>query len=146
LQDVPDRKVRGDLKVTHKGGQKFKVPVGEKVNGPEAGVKGGIYEVFYDPLNKYWDSGGVRKGAIGGHGDHVHVSADKHFVEALGKHAQQLGLHVSGQDKFGGRPSSGHTDGSFHYKGMGIDVSGDPAAMRKFARIALREARRGRGR
>lgn len=143
MKDVPDRTVRGDLTVRHSGGQKFRVPVGKQAN---LTAKGGIYEVFYDPLGRYWDSGGVRKGGIGGHADHVHVSADTPLVIELGKLAQGMGLNVGENSHFGGVCNGCHTQGSFHDDDRAIDVSGSPALMRKFARIAMREARRGRGR
>jgi hypothetical protein len=42
----------------------------------EAAIKSGKYrEVFYDPIGYYWDEGRLVKGSIGGHSDHVHVSA-----------------------------------------------------------------------
>lgn len=149
LQDTPDRTVSGDMQVIRKPGRPTRysgpasrdgVPQGHK------GKKGGIYEVFYDPLGQYWDSGGVRKGAIGGHDTHVHVSADRGYIVKIGKFAQRMGLHVGEQRRFGGTPTGGHTSGSFHYKDMGIDVSGDPDTLAKFARIMMREARRGHGR
>jgi hypothetical protein len=143
MKDVPSRTERGDISVSRTPGQKFKVPVGEAAN---LTGKGGIYEVFYDPMKRYWDSGGMHKGAIGGHDDHVHVSADRGFVVKLGQLAQSMGLNVGEQSKFGGKPTGGHAEGSFHYKDMAIDVSGAPAALRKFARIVMTEARRGRGR
>lgn len=109
--------------------------------------KGNIYEVFYDPIGEYWDSGTTNKGAIGGHSDHVHVSGDHQYLIKLGRYAESLGLHVGENSAFDGSvPTSGHVEGSFHYKDMAIDVSGKPAAMRKFARVALKEAQSGRGR
>jgi hypothetical protein len=145
LRDVPARTVPGDLKVKRTQGPDVKVQ-GRGRSRVAPNTPGGIYEVFYDPLGKYWDSGSVQKGAIGGHGGHVHVSADEEYVVKLGRLAQSMGLHVGEQDAFGGRPTSGHTQGSFHYRGMAIDVSGDARKLRKFARIVMREARRGRGR
>ena len=109
-----------------------------------SGTPGKIHEVFFDPIKEYWDEGAVRKGEIGDHRDHVHVSADKALAEELGRLAQGMGLNVSGQKKFGGTPTSGHTKGSFHYKDMGIDVSGDAAKMRKFAQLVMKKARNGR--
>jgi hypothetical protein len=144
LKDVPDRQVRGDLTVTRTAGKPVQTR-GKKTGAPRGG-KGGIYEVFYDPAGEYWDSGGVRKGSIGGHSNHVHLSADSKYVVRAGKLAQSMGLTVGEQSRFGGKPTGGHTEGSFHYKDMAIDVSGDPAKMRKFARIMMEEARRGRGR
>lgn len=150
LQDVPPRRVSGGITVRRSSGKPVTVPTraprrGNRAERATANVGGGIYEVFYDPLRHYWDSGGVHKGAIGGHDDHVHVSADTHLVERLGRVAQHLGLNVSGERKYDGTPTSGHVNGSFHYKNEAIDVSGDPAAMHKFARMVIAEARRGRG-
>jgi hypothetical protein len=31
-------------------------------------------EVFYDPMGRYVKNGVIRQGAIGGHGDHVHLA------------------------------------------------------------------------
>jgi hypothetical protein len=115
------------------------VPKAPKSGGQSAPKQAGsgkpsqISEMFHDP-GFSWDSG-RRSGPIGGHSGHVHVAADKRRVEYLGKVAQRMGLRVSEQDKFGGRPSGGHTSGSFHYKGQAIDVSGDPAKMRAFNRF-----------
>lgn len=146
LQDVPEQVVRGDLKVKRSQGAPIRVR-GRDQDTVAPNAKGNIYEVFYDPMGEYWDSGGLHKGAIGGHGKHIHVSGDKAYVERLGRFAQEMGLEVGEQSAFGGTPTGGHTEGSFHYKDMAIDVSGGtPAKRRKFARIVLREARRGRGR
>lgn len=143
LQDIPARKVRGDLKVTRTPGQKFKVPVGSGANGGTS-APGEVYEVFYDPMGRYWDSGGVHKGSIGGHGTHVHVAGQKEFLRGIGQLAQKMGLQVGENSMFGGEtPTSGHADKSFHYKDEAIDVSGGtPAQRARFARIAMSEARR----
>lgn len=37
---------------------------------------GSINELFYDPIGWYIDNGGKVPGAIGGHGDHVHIGFD----------------------------------------------------------------------
>lgn len=103
--------------------------------------KGKIFEVFYDPAGEYYDSGKLVKGAIGGHSDHVHVSAGKKYVVMLGKYAQRMGLHVGENSHFGG-VAPVHTNGSFHYKDEAIDVSGDPKLMAKFAKLARDLARR----
>lgn len=141
--DVSVKRPKVGAKVPGKGVKIFdgvKVPQGYK------GKKGGIYEVFYDPEGKYWDSGGIREGGIGGHSDHVHVSADRGYIVKIGKLAQKMGLNVGEHARFGGTPSGGHTSGSFHYRNMGIDVSGNPATMKRFARIMLHEATHGHGR
>jgi hypothetical protein len=110
---------------------------GGKGKGKGVG-KGGVREVFYDPLGTYYDEGKVVRGAIGGHSDHVHVStaSSKRAVE-LGKMAQRMGLHVGEHPKFGGVDPV-HTSGSYHYSNRAIDVSGDPAKMRKFAKAVRR--------
>jgi hypothetical protein len=52
----------------------------------------------------------------------------------IGKLAQRMGLHVGENPKFGGVHPV-HTQTSWHYKGKAVDVSGDPAKMRRFARV-----------
>jgi hypothetical protein len=144
LKDVPDRRVRGDLQVNRQAGTPTEYS--SKVTGKRfKHTPGGIYEVFYDPPGEYWDSGAVQKGAIGGHPNHVHVSADRKLVVKYGRLAQRMGLHVSEQSKFD-QVDPVHTDGSFHYKDMAIDVSGDANKMAAFYRLVMKEARRGRGR
>ena len=146
LQDVPARTTYGDLKVDRRKGETVRVK-GRRKSDPVDGA-GHIYEVFYDPNKRYWDSGAVHQGAIGGHSDHVHVSGDQAFLVKLGRYAEGLGLHVGENPAFGG-VGGGHTKGSFHYAKGGkgaIDVSGDPRTMRRFARTVMMEARRGRGR
>jgi hypothetical protein len=140
MRDVPARQVSG-LKVTKTQGSP------EKRGGMHVAPKipGGIYEVFYDPLGRYWDSGQVNKGAIGGHGGHVHVSADKKLVVRYGRLAQSMGLDVSENPAFD-PVDPVHTEGSFHYENMAIDVSGEEKKLRKFARMMMREAKHGRGR
>jgi hypothetical protein len=142
LRDVPDRVVPGGLKVKRTQGKDVQVQTKGKLARNTAG---GIYEVFYDPLGKYWDSGRVNKGAIGDHGGHGHVSADPKLADALGRAAQRMGLNVRENETFD-PVDPVHTDGSFHYRNMAIDVSGDPKKLRKFMRMVMREARRGRGR
>ena len=68
-----------------------------------------------------------------GHRYHVHVAAGPTTVVALGELAQRMGLHVSGQSHFGGRPTSGHAPNSYHYKDEAIDVSGPENLMDQFA-------------
>lgn len=142
MQDVPDRTVPGDIQVKHRRGPKVEIRTGAP--GSRVKQNGKVHEVFYDPAGRYYDEGNVVKGAIGGHGTHVHVSADPALADALGRLAQGMGLHVSENETFD-HVDPVHTKGSYHYKDMAIDVSGDPAKMRKFYRIAMQEARR-RGR
>lgn len=96
-----------------------------------------IYELFHDPQGGW--KNGQRIPAIGGHGGHVHVAAEKRRVEYLGRIARRMGLNVGEQDKFGGRPSGGHAPNSWHYKGMAIDVSGDARKMAAFTRLVRRQ-------
>ena len=103
------------------------------------GSPGQIKELFYDPQGGW--KNGSRIAAIGGHSDHVHVAAEKRRVEYLGRIAQRMGLRVSEQDKFGGRPSGGHAPNSWHYSGQAIDVSGDAKRMAAFARLIRRQYR-----
>jgi len=91
------------------GGQGFAVKDGQKVDGPQ----------FYSGV---WD----------GHRDHVHVAAGRKTVVALGRLAEQMGLHVGENPTFGGVDPV-HVPGSYHYKGEAIDVSGDKAKMAQFA-------------
>lgn len=142
LKDEPSKTVSDGLKVDYPRGRRTKpnskggaaAPHGKYANGK-------ILEAFYDPADVYYDSGKLVKGAIGGHGDHVHVSADRGYIVQLGKLAQSMGLNVSGQRRFGGTPTSGHTEGSFHYEDEAIDVSGDPKKMAAFYRRVLRAAK-----
>lgn len=104
------------------------------------GRPGQIKELFYDPQGA-WKNGSKLGSPIGGHSDHVHVAADRRRVEYLGRVAQRMGLHVGEQDKFGGRPSSGHAPNSWHYSGQAIDVSGDARKMAAFAKLVRRQYR-----
>lgn len=121
--------------------KKVTVGVPKPSVGQRKGRPGQIIELFYDPQGgwKY----GKQIGAIGGHGDHVHVAADRSRVEYLGRLARRMGLNVGEQDKFGGRPSGGHAPNSWHYKGMAIDVSGSAARMAAFAKLVRRRYRLG---
>lgn len=100
-----------------------------------------IKELFYDPSNYAFKNGRALGSNIGGHSDHVHVAAEKRRVEYLGRIAQRMGLRVSEQDKFGGRPSGGHAPNSWHYSGQAIDVSGDARRMAAFAKLVKRQYR-----
>ena len=123
--------------------KKITVGSGGKVKSKGGGKPGQIYELFHDPINASYKNGRPLGRNIGGHGGHVHVAAEKRRVEYLGKVAQRMGLRVSEQDKFGGRPSGGHAANSWHYKGMAIDVSGDPKRMAAFAKLVKRQYRLG---
>jgi hypothetical protein len=86
----------------------------------------------------------VPQGFVSGHTDHVHVAAGPKTTVRLGKVAQSMGLHVGENPHFGGVHPV-HVQGSNHYKGEAIDVSGNPELMRRFAkRVARYQRRRGR--
>jgi hypothetical protein len=68
-----------------------------------------------------------------GHANHVHVAAGPKTTVRLGQLAEQMGLHVGENPHFGGVDPV-HVPGSYHYKGEAIDVSGDAAKMKAFAR------------
>lgn len=90
-----------------------------------------LLELFYDPI------GGIKRGkeigAIGGHGDHVHVASGPKQIASLKKLARDMGLTVTSEDE--GNPGDGvHTPTSYHYKGQAIDVGGDPKKMAAFTR------------
>ena len=85
----------------------------------------------------------VPQGFVSGHADHVHVAAGPKTTDRFGRLAQEMGLRVSENPDFGGVDPV-HTGGSYHYKDQAIDVSGDVAKMRKFAkRVARYQRRRG---
>lgn len=77
------------------------------------------------------------QGFVSGHTDHVHVAANRKAVVKLGKLAQRMGLNVGENPHFGGVHPV-HAPHSFHYSGRAIDVSGDPAKERAFARRVAR--------
>lgn len=74
----------------------------------------------------------VPQGFVSGHADHVHVAAGPQTVVALGRLAQNMGLHVGENPHFGG-VNPVHVANSYHYRGEAIDVSGTPAQMRAYA-------------
>lgn len=100
----------------------------------------GVLELIYNDGEKGYgikngqvvDAPKVFSGVWAGHANHVHVAAGPRTVVELGKLAQQLGLKVGENPKFGGVDPV-HVPGSFHYKGEAIDVSGAPAKMAQFA-------------
>lgn len=131
-QDVPGRTVTRTSRRTRQNGAGIPKEAGGHV--------GKIFEAFYDPAGKYFDSGQFVKGAIGGHGTHVHVSASPKYVIWLGKQAQKLGLHV-GENPYFDPVDPVHTQGSYHYRNRAIDVSGDPGKMARFYKFVLRAAK-----
>ena len=119
---------------------------------PPAGAQGptpsgGLKELFYDPLGGI--KNGRQVGAIGGHGDHVHLAAGspQEMLLAINT-AKRLGLHV-GENPYVGRVAPVHVTDSYHYRdypgryhgrklGEAIDVSGDPRRMAAFYKWAAR--------
>lgn len=108
-----------------------------------------IAEMYYDPGISL-DSG-KRVGAIGGHGDHVHVaSTNGDTMMELYRLAQSMGLRVGEFDGFE-HVDPVHAKGSYHYSdtktskgrkvGEAMDVSGDPKKMAAFNRAVARRAK-----
>ena len=103
--------------------------------------KGGVAELFYDPLGAYDEGKWIKP--IGGHGNHVHVSfRDPQTAVAAIRLAQQLGLRAA-ENPYVDRVDPVHTKTSYHYRtfgqkvggrpvGQALDVSGNSAAMAKF--------------
>jgi hypothetical protein len=98
----------------------------------------GIHELFYDPLGGIDE--GKQIGAIGGHGDHVHMALAKLGAQraAIAK-ARKMGLRVDEESDFDVAPV--HTSGSWHYrkfKGTRLrkaaDISGTAARMAAYYR------------
>lgn len=108
-----------------------------------SGTPNSIYELFYDPQGG-WKMGS-RIPAIGGHGSHVHVAADRRRVTYIGRQAQKMGLRVGEHKAFSGStPTGGHATNSYHYKDEAIDVSGSADKMAAFARWIRRNYNLGR--
>ena len=117
-------------------------PGTRRATDPKRGkTGGGGARGKYDIKELFWQGAGginvkdnqkVQQGFVTGHQDHVHVAAGKHGIVSLGKLAQQMGLHVGENPHFGG-VAPVHVTNSNHYSGQAIDVSGDPAKMRKYA-------------
>lgn len=125
------------------------------VADPNAGpAAGSNFGKSHSPLKElFWQGSGginvkngqkVAQGFVSGHQDHVHVAAGPNTTVALGKLAQSMGLTVGSNVYFTGKQdTSGHAAQSYHYRrgktksgkiaDEAIDVSGDPAAMRKYA-------------
>lgn len=100
-----------------------------------------VNELFYDPLGWYLDEGQKQQGAIGGHGTHLHASADSESdAVRMGKWAQRMGLTVREQSHFD-PVDPVHTTNSFHYSDRAVDVSGDPRKLRRLARKIKRRAK-----
>jgi len=133
-QDVPSRRVRVPRNGT--------VPQNtEHGNSRNDGLIGGLKELFWqgDGGINVKDGKRVQQGFVEGHADHVHVAGRQHDMIRLGKLAEQMGLRVGENPAFD-PVDPVHTEGSYHYgrrvgkkRFRAIDVSGDPALMRKFA-------------
>lgn len=134
LEDLVNAVAAGASAAPTPGGTPAPAPL-----GPRKSPRGGINELFYDPLGgvKY----GHKIGAIGGHRDHVHFSLSTEAAQkAAIAYARRLGLHV-GED-MDGNVHPVHVKDSFHYrryrKGdpfrMAADVSGDASRMSAFYR------------
>lgn len=97
----------------------------------------GLLEVFYDPLGYYFDSGRIVQGAIGGHGDHVHVAADPGTLRGLAELAKnRFNLTIREYAPYD-PVDPVHTSGSFHYSGRAFDASGSAGDMAAFTRYLI---------
>jgi hypothetical protein len=105
------------------------------------GSRAGLAEAFYDPLGS-WDNGRFG-GPIGGHSDHVHISASTptEMLKAI-RLAQSMGLSVR-ENPYVDPVDPVHVQGSYHYRtfpgqfggkklGEAIDVSGPASSMAAF--------------
>jgi hypothetical protein len=118
------------------------------------GLKGkgsGLFELIYNDggkgygvkNNKIVDGRSVFSGVWAGHANHVHAAAGPKTIVALGKLAQQMGLHVGENSHFGGVDVGAHVPGSYHGKDEAIDVSAPmtpagKALMKKYAAAVQR--------
>lgn len=105
------------------------------------GRKVAVNELFYDPLGWYLDEGKQQTGGIGGHGTHLHASADNpEDADRIGRWAQRMGLTVRENETFD-PVDPVHTKGSFHYSDRAVDVSGNPRKLRRLAKKIRRRAK-----
>ena len=106
-------------------------------------------ELIYDPIGSMFD-GVFKRGAYGGHETHVHAAEgySPELMLALIRRALRMGLSVR-ENPYTDPVDPVHTKGSFHYSnfkgsyngkklGEAIDVSGDPAKLRRYFRFARR--------
>jgi hypothetical protein len=99
-------------------------------------ARGGINELFYDPLGAI--KAGQQIAPVGGHSDHVHVALTSLQAQLNAEsEARQLGLRV-GQEQ-NADVTRVHVPTSYHYRNFpgsryreAADVSGDPARMAAF--------------
>jgi hypothetical protein len=137
--------------VTRKNTVKLKGKKGDVHVETNASLKGAdkdlkILESFYNGAGgKNTDNGNPEPiGFVSGHTDHVHYAAESHEEAVrIAKIAQKrYGLTVRELAPFD-KVDPVHVSGSFHYKGLAADVSGDPAKMAAFSRwlskVALRK-------
>jgi len=137
LQDIPEQRTSTTQRLP---GSSSSPSSGGSRRASARGIPGShksnqLLELFYDPQGGW--KRGQSIGPIGGHSDHVHVAAGPRTVVQLGKLAQQMGLHVGENPRFGG-VAPVHVQNSYHYKGEAIDVSGSPAKMAAYARRVRR--------
>ena len=138
---TPSRTVQVKVPVPGKPRSARTVPGG---GVPRPGGKGGIRELFYDPLGAYDEGNWISP--IGGHSDHVHVSfGDRQAAVQAIKLAKRMGLRAS-ENPYAehSAPEPGvHTPSSYHYQmfpgqvggyqvGKGLDVSGPSDLMSKY--------------
>lgn len=96
-------------------------PGSDKIDRPKlAGTPSTAREFGSAGLDMFW------KAAVKFFEKHNKVVSGSNVVE-VGHNLQKLGYTISGQDAFGGRPTSGHAANSWHYKGRAIDVNDDGA-------------------
>jgi hypothetical protein len=112
---------------------------GASVSGVPSHPSSQLFELFWQGAGgiDVKDGKMVPQGFVDGHTDHVHVASHRKQLVRIGKLAQSMGLHVGENPHFGG-VNPVHVNGSYHYQGRAIDVSGDTALMRKFAHKVAR--------
>jgi hypothetical protein len=99
-------------------------------------------ELIHDPIGAIFD-GQVSSKRVGGHDKHVHAAFTnpQSVLRAIAL-ARRLGLAVR-ENPYTDPVDPVHTEGSHHYRtfpgkyngrrlGQAVDVSGNPAAMRRF--------------
>lgn len=110
------------------------------VSIPAGSAKGmsPLLELIYTPLG-YSAKNGQKTApyAQDAHYNHVHVAAGPKTVVALGKKAQEMGLHVGENPAFGG-VAPVHVPNSYHYRKEAIDVSGPPEKLMAYAKYVSR--------
>jgi hypothetical protein len=93
----------------------------------------GLKEAKDVPAQKVRSARVVRRGG----GSQGRSKGGKPSIRKLASLAQEMGLRVGENPHYGG-VSGGHVQGSYHYSGRAIDVSGDPKAMARYARAVSR--------